>query len=389
MQTHASVRFSHTQGQNRPLPSLTSTRRAETFKKIPFVPISSPEEPGTVGPVRSQMCAWRNNEARSSDSAPCAAERRALGLLLEGAAINLPQIDAELHRRFRSGILRSSISLVQPQSGHDLLNIIASLVHEFETYRTDSEATLDARLKEWRLLTGLVIHQLATRDKIDERSESWAKIAVSLSSAVTADDIESLRTTLQKLFQASGEEQITKRTKEAEEQDRSTANDNAAGLRGGGAAIEHVGAMIAQSRPGYVGLFRLSCLDVVGERFGPEGIQDCLMAVSAFLIQNMRAEDSIYHWSESSLLAVCDRKIREDILAAELNRVLSRNREFTINIEDRAIMLRIPVTLDLFPITQFSSADDLQNLPTAKGRAERTVPDKSQPRRPSVKPVNI
>jgi GGDEF domain-containing protein len=321
-----------------------------------------------------RMCAWRNNEARSTDSGPSAAERRALGLLLEGAAINLPQIDPDLHRRFRSGILRSSISLVQPQSESHLLNIIASLVHEFETYRTDSEATLDARLKEWRLLTGLVINLLAVRDKIDQRSEAWAKIAVSLATAVTAEEIESLRTTLQKLFQLSGEEQITKRAKEAEEQDRSTANDNAAGLRGGGAAIEHIGAMIAQSRPGYICLFRLSCLDVVGERFGPEGIQDCLMAVSAFLIQNMRAEDSIYHWSESSLLAVCDRKIREDILTAELNRVLARNREFTINIEDRAIMLRIPVALDLFPITQFKSADDLQNLPVARGKGDRTLP---------------
>jgi GGDEF domain-containing protein len=335
------------------------------------------------------MCAWRNTDARSTDSAHGAAERRALGLLLEGAAINLPQIDPDLHRRFRSGILRSSISLIEPQSEHDLLNNVAAIVHELEVYRTDSEATLDARLKEWRLLTGLVINLLAVRDKIDQRSESWAKIAVSLSTAVTGDEIESLRTTLQKLFQLSGEEQAAKRAMAAEEQDRSTANDNAAGLRGGGAAIEQVAAMIAQSRPGYVGLFRLSCLDVVGERFGPEGIQDCLMAVSAFLIQNMRAEDSVYHWSESSLLAVCDRKIREDILAAELNRVLSRNREFTINIGDRAIMLRIPVTLDLFPITHFKSADDLQNLSMPKVRAERTASDKSQPRRSPVNPVNI
>jgi GGDEF domain-containing protein len=334
------------------------------------------------------MCAWRNNE-RSGDSAACAAERRALGLLLEGAAINLPQIDPDLHRRFRSGILRSSITITQPQSEHDLLNIVTSIVHELEIYRTDSEATLEARQKEWRQTAGLLMHLLANRDKVDQRTELWASFTSSLASAVSVDEIQLLKTKLQRLFQSSGEELAAKRTQAAEEQDRSTANDNAAGLRGGGAAIEHVSAMIAQSRPGYVGLFRLSCLDVVGERFGPEGIQDCLMAVSAFLIQNMRAEDSIYHWSESSLLAVCDRKIREDILAAELNRVLARNREFTINIGDRAIMLRIPVDLELFPITQFTSGDDLQNLSTAKGKAERTVPDKSQPRRPRVNPVNI
>ena len=332
------------------------------------------------------MCAWRNNEARSSDSAGCAAERRALGLLLEGAAINLPQIDPEIHRRFRSGILRSSISLVQPQSESDLLNIVASIVHELETYRTDSEVTLEARLKEWRQTASLLMHQLGDRDKVDQRTELWASCTTSLASVAAVDEIQSLRTKLQQLFQTSGEEQAAKRVEEAEEQDRSTANDNAAGLRGGGAAIEHVRSMIASSRPGYVGLFRLNCLDVVGERFGPEGIQDCLMTVSAFLIQNMRSEDSVYHWSESSLLAVCDRKIREDILTAELNRVLARNRDFTINIGDRAIMLRIPIDLQLYPISHFATVEDLQHLSKPRKLPERAASDRGPSR---GLPVNI
>lgn len=320
------------------------------------------------------MCAWRNNEGRSSDPLASAAERRALGLLLEGTAINLPQIDSELHRRFRSGILRSSISLIEPQPEADLLNNVAAIVHELEIYRTDSEAALDARQKEWRQTVSVLMHLLADRDKVDQKAELWANFTKSLLSSTSADEIQSFRAKVQRLFQQSGEAIATERAEEDEEQDRSTANDNAAGLRGGGAAIEHVRSMLAASRPGYIGLFRLNCLDVVGERFGPEGIQDCLMTVSAFLIQNMRAEDSVYHWSESSLLAVCDRKIREDILAAELNRVLARNRDFTINIGDRAIMLRIPVDLQLFPITQFESVDDLQNLSKVRARGERVSP---------------
>jgi hypothetical protein len=99
------------------------------------------------------------------------------------------------------------------------------------------------------------------------------------------------------------------------------------------------------------------------------------MAVSAFLTQNMRSEDTIYHWSESSLLAVCDRKVREDILSAELNRILSRNREFTINIGDRAVMLRIPIELTLFPVTQFVSAEDLLHL--GSPRRDRAPADRA------------
>jgi GGDEF domain-containing protein len=316
-------------------------------------------------------------------------------LLLEGAAINLPQIDPEIHRRFRSGILRSSISLVEPQSEQNLLNIIAILVQCFETYRSESEVELEARHKEWRQIVSALMHQLASRDNIDPRSPLWASLSKSLADAHMAEEIQQFKGKLLRVFEASAEENAAKRGKEAEEQDRSTANDNAAGLRGGGAAIQHVSTMIANSRPGYVCLFRLSCLDVVGERFGPEGIQDCLMAVSAFLIQNMRAEDLVYHWSESSLLAVCDRKIREDILSAELNRVLARNREFTINIGDRAIMLRIPVDLQLFPISNFRSGEDLQNLAGSRNLQERAsdlaLLGSAAPSRPRSKglPVNI
>jgi hypothetical protein len=332
------------------------------------------------------MCAWRNNEARSAEPAAGSVERRALGLLLEGAAINLPQIDTGRHRRFRSGILRSSIAITQPQSEPDLLGTVATVVHEFESYRTDCEAEIESRHKEWRQLAAALMHLLAARDNVDQKSELWAKITSSLVSAGTADQIEAVRATLQKLFRLSGEEQAANQVEEADEQDRSTANDNAAGLRGGGAAMEHVRSMIASTRPGYVGIFRLNCLDVVGERFGPEGIQDCLMTVSAILIQNMRSEDSVYHWSESSLLAVCDRKVREDILAAELNRVLARNRDFTINIGDRAIMLRIPIDLQLYPISHFANVEDLQNLFKPRRLPERAASDRGPSR---GLPVNI
>jgi GGDEF domain-containing protein len=189
--------------------------------------------------------------------------------------------------------------------------------------------------------------------------------------AASEEEIKLLNAKLLTLFRASEEAEAQRRAREkTDAPDRSEANDNAAGLRGGGAAIEHVRKMMMSARPGYVALFRLCCLDVVGERFGVEGIQDCLMAVSAFLIQNLRREDVVYHWSESSLLAVCDRAVREDILAAELNRLLAHNRDLHITIGDRTIMLRIPIELQLFPISRFNSPDDLQSLPIDRSMAK-------------------
>jgi len=326
------------------------------------------------------MCAWHNSAVRTDDSAGSIAARRALGLLLEGAAINFLQPDPEAYGRMRNAILRDSIRIAEPQSEADLLLAVQAIIREFDAYRSHSEETLEARQKEWRQVVAMLSQLLIEQRKFKPESEEWTGVKVALASAVTAEEILSLREQLQRTFLRTGAEAAAREAELAEEQDRSVANDNAAGLRGGGAAIEQVRTMIAKSKPGYIGLFRLSCLDVVGERFGQEGIQDCLMAVSAFLIENLRAEDSVYHWSESSLLAVCDRKIREDILSAELNRVLQRNRDFTIQIGDSTIMLRIPIDLELFPIDAFQSADDLQKIPAKRGRGDRALSERAAAR---------
>lgn len=326
------------------------------------------------------MSPWNNSSVRAEEAASSAAARRALGLLLEGAAINFVQPDPEAYARMRSAILRNSIRLAEPQSEADLLLAVQAIIREFDAYRSHTEGTLEARQKEWRHIVALLSQMLLEQGNFKPESDEWTGTKVALASAVTAAEIQSLREQLQRTFSRTDAEVAARQAELAEEQDRSVANDNAAGLRGGGAAIEHARKMIDQSRPGYIGLFRLSCLDVVGERFGQEGIQDCLMAVSAFLIENLRAEDSVYHWSESSLLAVCDRKIREDILSAELNRVLQRNRDFTIQIGGSTIMLRIPIELELFPIDVFQSADDLQKIPSKRGRGDRALSEKAAAR---------
>jgi len=323
------------------------------------------------------MSVWRKHAPSAVQAADGTVERRALGLLLEGLVINQVQVDPEEYRRFRSAILRNSIRVTEPNSESDLLNTVADIVREFEVYRLASEAAVEERQKQWRRLSGLLLRLMGVLYKIDPKSEAWTNLATELVAAVSAEDIEVLHEKFTTLFPLNSDGTAASARQWTEEQDRSTANDNAAGLRGGGAAIEHVRRMILESRPGHIGLFRLSCLDVVGERFGAEGIQDCLMAVSAFLIENLRAEDTVYHWSESSLLAVCDRKVREDILIAELNRVLARNRDFNINIGDRTIMLRIPIDMQLFPVSYFSSADDLRQLPVARTRTDRALSERA------------
>lgn len=302
-----------------------------------------------------------------------AAERRALGLLLEGICINLPQIDPEAYRRFRNDILRDSMRITEPQREAGLLNITADLIREFESYRGTLETAMERREKEWRQLVLMLVNCIGLWLRTEQKAEPLSAVLHAVTEASTSDEIQALHQRLQ-LFISQGEDVQQKRlAKAAEEKDVSTGNDNVAGLRGGGAAVEHVRRMIAESKSGYISLFQLNCLDVVGERFGPEGIQDCVIAVASFLIESLRSEDVIYHWSESTLLSVCERKIREEILIAELNRVLARNRDFTIQIGDRTIMVRIPIEVKVFPLSSFTSAEDLQNLSTNRTRKDRSA----------------
>jgi GGDEF domain-containing protein len=113
---------------------------------------------------------------------------------------------------------------------------------------------------------------------------------------------------------------------------------------------------------GFIALFRLGCLEIISQRFGMEAVQDCVMAVSAFLTHNLHSGDAIFHWSDSSLLVVLEGRPNDKILTAELQRIVVQNREITVIIEGRNVMLRIPLDFDLTPIEVLHSAEDLYKL---------------------------
>jgi GGDEF domain-containing protein len=143
-------------------------------------------------------------------------------------------------------------------------------------------------------------------------------------------------------------------------------NDNAAGLRGGGAAVEYLRKVMDRAGDGFVVVFRLSCLDVISTRFGLDAVHDCLMSISAFLTSSLQSDDAIFHWSDSALMAILQGRVNEQILTAELQRIISRHRESTVTIGGRSIMLRIPIAYELTPISVLQSPEDLYRLPARK-----------------------
>jgi GGDEF domain-containing protein len=286
---------------------------------------------------------------------------RSLTQLVDGVARNLPEIHPEAYQDLRTNLARLALQLRDGLPEDDKLELIRAVLREFETYRTKADELLRERLASWRGLTSKLINDLIKSYGLDPGSERALPLTRRVASLLTTEEIQGFHVMLADYLRVGGldGQQGGMALGKA---DRSTANDNAAGLRGGGAATEHVKQMMEKGTKGYVVLFRLGCLDMIGKRFGWEAVQDSLMAVSAFLTHSLRSDDGIYHWSDSALLAVLNTPASEPILTTAMQRIVDNNRDITIQIGDRPVMLRVPMQFRITPISQLNSAEDLNRL---------------------------
>ena len=310
-----------------------------------------------------QLSGWGQSHSSASDETGLAAVERCLTLLVEGAAAGVPELDADCYRTFRAKVAELSRRLPDRLPEEEKLALISSILREFESYRNGAEAALREQLTAWRNLVSTLLGELLANLGVDPASASAAPLAQTVKRLVTGVEINGCRETinlfLHPLAGKGPAEQMEARLRAA---DSSTANDNAAGLRGGGSAVEHLRKIMAAGGDGFIVLFRLSCLDIISQRFGPEAVEDCLMAVSAFLTAGLESSDAIYHWSDSALLAILQGRFSEMIVTAELNRIIAQNRESTVKVAGRATMLRIPITFELTPINRLQNADDLLRM---------------------------
>jgi GGDEF domain-containing protein len=284
---------------------------------------------------------------------------RSLTQLIEGVARNLPEIHVEAYQNLRANLARLGLQLRDGLPEDDKL--IRAVLHEFETYRAKVDELLRERLGAWRGLTSKLVNDLINGYGLDPGSERALPLTRRIASLLSVEEIQGFQVLLADYLRVGGLDG-QRAGMALGKADRSTANDNAAGLRGGGAATEHVKQMMEKGAGGYVVLFRLGCLDMIGKRFGWEAVQDSLMAVSAFLTHSLRSDDGIYHWSDSALLAVLNSPASEEMLTAAMQRIVDNNRDITIQIGDRPVMLRVPLQLCITPISLLASPDDLNRL---------------------------
>ncbi|MGA2536232.1 MAG: diguanylate cyclase [Terracidiphilus sp.] len=316
-----------------------------------------------------QFTPW-GKKASEDEPKPAIPENaeRLLTLLVEGAAMNTPAIDVSAYGDFRAKVTQLALQMRDGLPDDDKLALIRGVVREFEQHHKLSEDVLRDRLSAWRTLVSRLLVDLFSRMGLDSASTEAAPMLQRVSSLLTGEEIQGYLIELSNFLRVGAADTQRARAAQLTQADRTTANDNAAGLRGGGVAVEHVQRIMDSQGSGFVVLFKLNCLGMIGERFGLEAVQDSLMAVSAFLTHSLRSDDAIYSWSGSSLLAVLQTPASEQILSAAMRRIVDNNRDITIQMGGRSVMLRIPLEFQMTPISQLRSAGDLHKLSISSAR---------------------
>jgi hypothetical protein len=235
---------------------------------------------------------WGQQRSAGNEDAIPSAERW-LSLLVEGAAAGVPEVDAESYRVFRAKVEELARQLPDRLPDEEKLALIRSILGEFESYRNGAEEAVREQQAGWRNAVATLLGELLANLAVDPASAEAAPLLQQVKKLATGGEITAWREKLNLYLHPSDgrgpAQDLAARLRAA---DCSTENDNAAGLRGGGSAVEHVRKIMSKGGDGFVVLFRLSCLDVISQRFGPEAVEDCLMAVSAFLTSGLQSDDA-------------------------------------------------------------------------------------------------
>jgi GGDEF domain-containing protein len=309
-----------------------------------------------------QMTAWGQSHPDGEKEPELPNAERFLTLLVKGSALGVPEVDSELYKEFCGKVARLALQLPDRLPNEEKLAQIRAVLSEFENYRNRSEAEIRNRTTEWHGLATFLFTELLKSVAIDPSAANPERLLRKIAGVASAANIEEYHQQMELFLHPSGADSAPAEASQFCKADHTTGDDNAAGLRGGGSAIEHLRGVMERGGKGFIVLFRLSCLNIINQRFGPEAVQDCLMAVSAFLTQSLHSDDTIYHWSDSSLLAILQGRANEQILTAELDRIVKQNRETSVNLGGRSTMLRIPITFDLTLIERLQSAEDLYKI---------------------------
>jgi hypothetical protein len=287
---------------------------------------------------------------------------KGLSAALLQAAQNVPEFDPLAYKTFRTNVSRLAPQLPDMPLDASNLEVIREIQSEFTRYHNCSMNTIREGVAGWRELVAKLFICLLSRMGIDPASEDAAPLMQRISTLLRGEEIHAFLVLLDDFLRLNSVKRPVGRAAHKNAVDHSTTNDNAAGLLGGGAAVAQVRNIIEQGDSGFAVHFEMCCLSGIKEKFGVGAVQDCMMATSAFLTRSLRSEDTVFYWSDSSLMAILQSPVSEAIITSVIQRIVDNNRDITIRIGNRIAMLRIPLKFKITPISQLHNAAELYDL---------------------------
>lgn len=133
---------------------------------------------------------------------------------------------------------------------------------------------------------------------------------------------------------------------------------NPTSLRCGDAALSRVEELLQRGAKGFAIVFRLGCLDVVGERFGLEALEESVRAVTGYLSESIQRYGELFYWNESTFVTVVETRAPEKSFRTTIVQIVNNNRSAFVQVGDHLVLLQMPLEFEMFSILGMKSAKE-------------------------------
>ena len=182
--------------------------------------------------------------------------RPLLSLLAEGTAINAIEVEEQSYKDFRGSVSKLAIQIPDHMPMADKLAIVQGIVQEFENYRKKTKKRCAIGRPVGARSAMQLFREVLRALGIDKGAPGVAALAQVIAGLTTAEEIGGYGERVVR-FLHPGEGEAGGPASPLKMADRSTTNNNASGLNGGGIAVERLRKVMEAGSGGFVALFSL------------------------------------------------------------------------------------------------------------------------------------
>ena len=271
--------------------------------------------------------------------------RRCAGLILEGVGLHALAIEGVGQEAFLNRMRSAEQEISRATSESEILVSTGEAIKALAVYNQQIELQLAKKRKEVREIVVFLISTIRQTCNFNEHLlAALDELEQSFSEHETTDNLKSMKVRLEHRLEAAREPDPA--FFEKTDEDSNPGNDGIQSVTGlaGRALAKQALAPGGDRRGIYAVALRVNSLGMIRTRYGVEASQQYLVAASQLLVQQLREDDRLFHWSDTILLAVIHRRAPEESVRREMNRVASTNREHTLQVDGRWVMCGIPIS---------------------------------------------